>query len=304
MVDWLKLRRELLGEYDSARVPPKISIPVMPQAMLTFLQRADDPDATAAELGKVIEADSGLTVELLRYLNSSAFAMRQKVSSAQRAIAILGINRCKLFLLSASMQKVMTPKKMAVLNPEAFAASNLERGLFAAQVAKFFECDADLCFAGGMLCDAVLPSLVNEMSREYQAYEAIPAPQKEPLTDYEKKLIQWDHGLAAGMIMLGWKFPDDLICCVLLHHSAYQILSREDLRRSEAAAIAIAALLPEQLLQMPKGVAVLLKLGTVFPGFPLSEICQKVDAQMGEQFPGLTREPLEERIQNTLKILS
>ncbi len=304
MIDWLKLRKDLLGEYDSSRLPPKISIPVMPQAMLTFLQRADDPNATAGELGKIIEADSGLTVELLRYLNSSAFAMRQKISSAQRAIAILGINRCKLFLLSASMQKVMTPKKMAVLNPELFASSNLERGLFAAQVAKFLDCDADLCFAGGMLCDAVLPSLVNEMSREYLAYEKTPAPQKEPLSDYEKRMIQWDHGQAAATIMLGWKFPDDLVCCVLLHHSAYQILSREDLRHSEAAAIAIAALLPEQLLQMPKGAAVLLKLETVFPGFPLSEICLKVDELMTEQMPGLGRERLNDRLQNTLKLFA
>lgn len=304
MIDWMKLRQDLIGEYDSARLPPKISIPVMPQAMLSFLQRAEDPNVTATELGKIIEADSGLTVELLRYLNSSAFAMRQKISSAQRAIAILGINRCKLFLLSASMQKVMTPKKMAVLKPETFAPTNLERGLFAAQVARFLECDADLCFAGGMLCDSVLPSLCNEMAAEYQSYDRIPPQQKEPLPDYEKRLIQWDHARAAATIMLGWKFPDDLVCCVLLHHSAYQILSREDLRHSEAAAVAIAALLPDQLLQMPKGVAVLLKLGTVFPGFPLTEICQKVDQLMSEQFPGLTREPIEIRIQNTLNLFA
>jgi hypothetical protein len=44
--------------------------------------------------------------------------------------------------------------------------------------------------------------------------------------------------------MLNWGFPDDLICCVLLHHRANQVWSLEPLRNTALPALAVTSWLP------------------------------------------------------------
>ncbi|MFO1021801.1 MAG: HDOD domain-containing protein [Planctomycetales bacterium] len=305
-IDWTKFRLDSLGNYDSKQLPPKLSIPMMPHALMAFIKKSEDPDADAAELGKIIEADAGLTVELLKHLNSSSMALRQKVASCQRAIAVLGFQRCKSFLLAAALKRALVNSKKSALDQQLFSRSNLERAYFAQQVAKIFEADEELAFSAAVLSDCVLPCLMAEYPGEYATYLSMPPKGKPVLTEFEQKALGWDHARSMGMIMLGWNFPDDLICCVLHHHSAYQLLSRDDLRASEATAVAVASLIPDQLQQMPLGPAILMKLHTIVPQFELQRITAEVDARIAADLPAAASAlpPLHDRIEASVKMLA
>lgn len=58
-------------------------------------------DLNFQRLEELIKKEMSLTYKLLRYINSAAFALRQKIDSIQRALMLLGERevRCWLSLL-------------------------------------------------------------------------------------------------------------------------------------------------------------------------------------------------------------
>lgn len=279
-IDWTKLRIELIGDRTASVLPPSIKLPTLPQALIEFNRRAEDPNVGVNELGKIIQSDSGLTCELLRYVNSSTFGLKQKIATAPQALSMLGIRPAKLFLMSAAVQSAMQACKSRLINIRAFWTTNLERALFAREVATLLRTNAELAYAGSMLHDFLLPLLCNEKFDQYFAYAQTPETVRRPLIDYEKETQGWDHALAAAQVMLDWKFPDDLVCCVLLHHGGLAVLSDPEVGRTAAAAVAVAGLIPDALRQSGDGLPELLKLQQVWPQFDLPTLAANVQTKL------------------------
>jgi serine/threonine-protein kinase len=284
-VNWTELRRSLLGDHDPSVLPPAIPLPMLPHAVLEFSRKAEDPDAGPAELGRIIETDSGLTCDLLKYVNSARFGLRSKVSSAQQAITKLGIRGSKLFLLTAGVQHAMKACKSKLINFQSFWLTNLERALFAREVARLLKADTDLAFSGSMLHDFLLPVLSNENYAVYFEFTQIAEEQRPRLVDFERRKLGWDHPVATAEVLLSWSFPDDLICCVLLHHGGLELLRDEALGRTAAAAVAVAALIPDPLHQSGPGLEKLAQLDAVWPDFHLGVLAEAVARQMDEMTP-------------------
>ncbi len=284
-IQWTKFRQQLIGEQYESVMPPRVKLPTLPQALLEFNRKAEDPNAGPAELGKIIESDTGLTCDLLRYVNSSTFGLRTKASTAQQAIAMLGIRPAKLFLMSAGVEHAIKASKSKLINLQTFCLTNLERALFAKAIARRLRADGDLAYAASMLQDFLLPTLTNELFEIYFKYAQTPENVRRPLVDYEKSALGWDHAFATGQVLMGWKFPDDLACCVLLHHGGLGVLCDPELGRSAAAAVAVAGLMPDILRQSGDGLSLLMKLNDIWPGFELLDVAQQVAEQMEAMSP-------------------
>lgn len=284
-INWTQLRKDLIGDRTESVIPPSIKLPMLPQSLLEFNRRAEDPNAGVNELGRIIQSDSGLTCELLRYVNSSVFGLRQKVSTAAQAMSLLGIRPTKLFLLSAAVQHAMKACKSRLINIQTFWTTNLERALLAREVALLLRANGELAYSGSMLHDFLLPLLCNELFDIYFPFGQTPENVRRPLVEYEKEALGWDHTLATAHVMMGWGFPDDLICCVLLHHGGLAVLSDPEIGRSPAAAVAVAGLMPDVLRQPGDGLAELMKLQQIWPQFNLIEIAAKVQSQLEAATP-------------------
>ena len=63
-----------------------------------------------------------------------------------------------MLLLSAAVERAMKPTNLGTVDYNSYMNSNVERALFAAQIAGRLGADEDLAFAGGMLCDCILPA--------------------------------------------------------------------------------------------------------------------------------------------------
>jgi HD-like signal output (HDOD) protein len=284
-IDWTKLRQHLIGDRNESVMPPKVKLPTLPHALIEFNRKAEDPEAGPAELGRIIESDTGLTCDLLRYVNSSTFGLRNKASTAQQAIAMLGIRAAKLFLISAGVEHAMKACKSKLINLQAFCLTNLERALFAKAIARRLRADGDLAYAASMLQDFLLPTLSNELFDTYFKYAQTPENVRRPLVDFEKSTLGWDHPLATAQVLMAWKFPDDLTCCVLLQHGGLAVLCDPEVGRSAAAAVAVAGLMPDILRQSGDGLGQLLKLNELWPDFDLAETSRQVSEQLDAMSP-------------------
>mgnify|MGYP003629873033 FL=1 len=283
MTDWMKLRKNLIGEGKQSPLPPQIKLPMLPKAVMEFSQKAEDPNSTPKELCKIIENDAGISCELLRLVNSSTFALRRKVSSIQQTITLLGIRSTKLFLITTGLKQAMSSNDSKLINLPNFWSTNLERALAAREVARLMKVDQDVAFSAAMLQDFLLPVLSKELFDLYLKFTINQDSDPSLLKEYERRHFSWDHCAAAANVMLDWSFPDDLICSVYLHHEGLNLLTDSELGKTPAAAVAVASLIPDPLRQDPNGLNQLLALNEAWPEFNLFEIAEQIDNELREE---------------------
>ena len=83
-------------------------IPAFKLHYVNILRELQKEDLNLRKLEELIKKEMSLTYKLLRYINSAAFALRQKIDSIQRALMLLGereVRRWLSLLIIASMGK-------------------------------------------------------------------------------------------------------------------------------------------------------------------------------------------------------
>ncbi len=299
--NWSYIRESVLAENSNDRILPDIKLPSLPKALMEFREKAKCPDVETEELSQIISSDAGLSAELLRSVNCCANGLVNKVTSVKQALIYQGTRKTLLHLTTSSMKQMMKASASKLINLKRFWNANLERSLFAKEIAKLMKADADVAFTAGMLQDFLLPLITNQEFDTYLDYlenEDL----GQDLPTYEQEKFGWDHAQAAAQIMFAWNFPDELVCCVFLHHHAEKVISNESLSRTSAAAVAISSYLPDPLQQSQNGIQNLQALESTWPEFNLLDIATRVDADFREMSNGETNNfSLLRRLQKELK---
>ena len=65
-------------------------LPTLPGIYLEALQQVRDEGSSAATLADLLSSDPGLTMRLLRTVNSAAFGVRSSIKSVHHAMSMLG----------------------------------------------------------------------------------------------------------------------------------------------------------------------------------------------------------------------
>jgi len=81
-------------------------IPVNHLSTLQMLAKLQDPNIAIKELEQLISQDITLSYRLLRYINSAAFSLRNKIESIHHAIVFLGLNEIKNWASLMALTKV------------------------------------------------------------------------------------------------------------------------------------------------------------------------------------------------------
>jgi serine/threonine-protein kinase len=295
-VDWSQLRETALASFTLAALPPTLQLPALPLAVTRFLEKARFEDASLKELAAVLETDAGLTLELLKHVNSTFVGLRQKAKTVQQAMSLLGLRQTKLLVISAGAQAAVKSRKSKLLNQTCFWNSCLQRAIFAREIARLLGADTEIAFAGALLQDFLLPVVTNDLFEQYLHFSEHRSQQPECLCQFERQNFGWDHALAGACLAHRWKLPDELVCCILLHHHGLHILADPDLSRTPVAAVVLSALLPDQLRQHYTGLEQLALLQQKWPAFDLRALVEIVDHEhpsagmgVGNDFPLLRR---------------
>lgn len=297
-IDWSSIVEESLSGFTLAELPPTLELPALPHAVTLFVEKAGEEDADLTELAKIVETDNGLMVEVLRYVNSTFVGLKNKASSVQQAMSMLGLKQTKSFVLTMGMRAAVQSRQSKLINQSSFWSANLQKALFAKEVAKLLKTDQDLAFSGALLQDFLLPVLTNELVDVYTKFIQTRGQQTQGLVEFEQQEFGWDHAIAGACLAHRWKLPDDLVCCMMTHHRGLRIMADPILGRSPAAAIALSAMLPDQLRQSRLGLDILQRLTVKWKSFDLVAIAETVDALHEENSMGVQNSfPLAARCQ-------
>jgi|HubBroStandDraft_6_1064221.scaffolds.fasta_scaffold51848_3 HD-like signal output (HDOD) protein len=278
-MDWAAIRDEALGGLTMSVMPPTVQLPALPYAVTLFVQRSRDETVPLQDLAKILETDAGLTIQLLKCVNSSFFAVKNKVVSVLQALSFLGCKNSRRFVIVAGMEAAIRAHNSKLINQNAFWSTNLQKAIFAREIALLLQTDPEIAFLGALLQDYLLPVLTNDLLDDYREFVQSQDSITITLSEFEQARFGWDHELVGACMAHGWKLPDELVCCIGYHHRGLAILSDPRLGRSPVAATALSALLPDQFCQNGHGLEQLATLERDWPAFSLERLAESVDEQ-------------------------
>lgn len=268
-------------------------MPRPPQCVAEFIACVDRPATPLNKLGGIIEKDTEIAASVLRIVNGSQLMLKERISSVSRAIGILGLQRCKMLVMSAAIQSSMNGGNSTTQNASDFLAEAQTRALYARRVAEILGADCDVAYISALLQDLILPQLLKVDSQTYEAFHS----QQSRLVDFESSVMDWDHALYTAALLSKWNFAEEVIACVAMHHEASDILADEALLNSELAAVAISSLLPGVLNQEPEGIEHLMQFQNMIPDFDFLQVATDVDEQLATNLGGMkSRVPLADRL--------
>ena len=221
-------------------------LPAMPHSALNVLQLDNDlSKVNIDDLVRPIEADPGLTAQVLKFLNSAFFGFQNPVSSVKQGIALVGIRTVKNFVLWKAIFSLIPKTGDSIFDVKLLWQDSLRRALFARLlIMQFKHEDQDLAFAGGLLQDMAIPLLIKKKPQQATQFlrEMKEQPEKR-LSDLELSSQGWTHADAAEMMCKSWKIPEDLRM-LLANHTRIEPYVEQPMDNPVQLVVSLSALLP------------------------------------------------------------
>ncbi|MBU2549546.1 MAG: HDOD domain-containing protein [Proteobacteria bacterium] len=101
-----------LSEDVRARIDAIDRLAAMPQLIWRILDTINDEKSTAADLQRIMESDMALASKVLSLANSAYYGLRQKVTTIQRAIVIIGYRELEFLVLGAGLADLFDLKRL------------------------------------------------------------------------------------------------------------------------------------------------------------------------------------------------
>ncbi|MBI5462282.1 MAG: HDOD domain-containing protein [Gammaproteobacteria bacterium] len=201
------------------------NLPVLPESATEIFKLATDPNAGARDLAKVIELDSALTANILRYANSSFYGHQGEITDVQSAISrVLGFDRVLSLAIGMSIGRsfrILTegPLGLNAYRRNAVYCAALSQKL-AHALPKSNTAHAGTAYAAGLLHDFGRLFVGHVFPREYSLLErSLLANSHASMPDIEHNLMGIGHDEIAARLLQSWQLPETIVAAVRHHHN-------------------------------------------------------------------------------------
>ncbi len=198
----------------------KAKLPTSPALAAQILELAEDPDSTVEQFAEIIQMDPALAARLLRMTNSAAYAQRTPVTSIQRAVALLGLNRVRTVSLGFQLVGHLNRLGNCPFDMKAFWRQSILRACLAREFAEVVvpPC-VDEAFLIGLLQDSGILLLVQLLGEPYA--ELYASAHLSPTAFLSAEKEQFPHNHVNAVVMMGreWKLPETIIRHLAKHHT-------------------------------------------------------------------------------------
>ncbi len=194
------------------------SLLALPQSAAKILELAKDPRNGPPEYAKPISADPGLTSQILKFVNSSFFGFRYKITTVQMALSLVCVRTIKNFVLWNAVFALLPEPKCGPFDLKALVQDALRRGSFAKALgAQFSQLDSEELFVAALLQDMAIPVLAQFWPDEYAAILLEHENTNTRISKLEEKKFGWNHATAGAILVKEWGFGEDLASQIASH---------------------------------------------------------------------------------------
>jgi putative nucleotidyltransferase with HDIG domain len=193
-----------------------------PAAAKRLEELTRSPNARIEQVVSVLESDPGLSMRLLRLVNSAGYALRVRCTSVRHAAALVGMRRLHQLATTAAildMFETDNPLVVQLLTHSAVV------GALSRYLAVHIDLPPDELFTCGFLHDIGKLMLLDSEGDSYGELVRQAGDRPDVLHVLERERYGFDHAVLGAHVLKKWKIPNPVPRVVAWHHSvgrAYQ----------------------------------------------------------------------------------
>ena len=197
----------------------EFELPSLPKIAMEVRALLRQPNSTNQEIGDCLKRDPGLTLRILRSVNSAAAARTRRISDPTQAVGLLGRANLEYLVLAHATQGALPDPKATGYSQEQFWEIATQRASLAEMISRHVKpAEAGVAYAGSLLQDMAVPILADVMHKEYRPLLEEVNGEWGVLDELERETFGWDHGDFGGLMCESWQFPDEVTSAVTSHH--------------------------------------------------------------------------------------
>lgn len=197
-------------------------LPTFSAVVVHALHQVRSPDADAKEVARLLEADPGITVKLLRLCNSASFGLNRAVNSTSHAVALLGRTQVEALLLAVAVGNALPKTTVPELDASVFWCGAARRaataGLLAEKIDPPHVRDS---FTAALLQDMAVPLLAEVHSEVYGQLLAEWRMSGDDLAERERAALGLDHAEVGAWMCEQWRFSGQIMRAIGAHHGIW-----------------------------------------------------------------------------------
>jgi HD-like signal output (HDOD) protein len=197
------------------------TLPSLPTLYRELMQELQSPNASLKKAGQIIAKDIGMVGKILQIVNSPFFGLRTRISSAEQAVALLGMNTIKSLVLSTKVFTQFEGSQNPLFSLEVLWNHAVATARFARAIAKEENAPAatqDDAFTAGLLHDVGILVLATNLPDQYTKAVALMQDQGLTECEAERAEIGASHAEVGGYLLNQWGLDDAIVEAVAFHH--------------------------------------------------------------------------------------
>ncbi|MCH8497078.1 MAG: HDOD domain-containing protein [Marinobacter sp.] len=216
----------------AARLEKLYKLPPMPALALKVLKLTSDPEASAHDLGALIELDPSLAAQIMRYARSALFQYQGQVNTVQEAVTrVLGFDRVAHVAMGIAAVKAFTVPRKGMLGMDTFWRHSLYCAFTSQEIARQTGHDSGLAYLCGLLHNFGLllvghlfPEEFAELNRLREASPEVSLAtlERQVFGSGQDDLLAVGHGVIGGILHRLWQLPEPVVRAAGLHQAAGQ----------------------------------------------------------------------------------
>lgn len=189
-------------------------LPPLPKSFNQMTLICKDPNASSADLARVIEDDPMLVANLLKVANSPLYSFRREIKSVLQAVSLFGMSTTRSLVTDMSIKKLLQVDMAPYgITPEEFAAiSGLQSALMVQWYSKIDPSKVDFLFLAALLQETGKILIADEIVKNDEMYQFRSEIETcTNIADVEKMFVRMTSSEVAGLIFKHWKFDEKMV---------------------------------------------------------------------------------------------
>lgn len=210
----MKLREILQNEELATYMRNVNSVPALPAIYDEMMQELSSPHSSLLKVGDIVESDAGLTITVLKIVNSAFYGLNRRVESVAQAVTLLGVHLIKNITLTAKVFSKFEGSQLSLRRLTELNNQAMQMGAISNQFARFArlpKAQVDHCQIAGMMCNVgeLIAAVKSEEDASAQTQEDdTPADNATPLP----------ASLLGAYLLRVWMMPDPIVEAVALQY--------------------------------------------------------------------------------------
>lgn len=219
-------------------IPPR---PIIVQQMQEEMAKSD-PDMR--RIAQIIAQDVGLTVAVLKTVNSPIYGLSRRAESVDQAVGLIGLKQLGILVAALALRSLLKGDSNALGR---FYDTSARRAQAMTRIAKLTGLvDVALAQTFGLFCDVGIPLLMHRFPAYVQTLKVANEDRERSFTAIEQDAHHTDHALIGAMMARTWCLPVNVALAIRLHHD-YEVFLDPKVPREVARMISMNILTEEAI---------------------------------------------------------